>query len=369
MKDLLKRCAVIVGVFSVIASAAPEVSFGGYLDADVWSDLTGMYYANQELDIGMSLKFTDNVSANVYATALGGAVPAGLTAAESRWVSFDFDGFDITFDTDIGSFSVGDLVYQFGGFNYYLYKRLSMITPESFTRGLSYSYTSGLFTGQLLAGIADAEGSNVADVQGVASLTFSESTSLGLYVGMQNDALSEFGDGTSIYAGASYNGAAGEMLSLKLDFGFNSFPGGEERTNVISVLFEPSISVGKFSTALTAFYCNDGEDDLNYSGLYFGLAGAEDEEGDPILAAGDEMFVYVEPGYSISDMLAVGLPLEYHAFNMADEDDNQFWVVPTFYVYPTDGVEWWLWGQMIAPITEEESELGWGVGSEIIVNF
>ena len=102
MKDLLKRCAVIVGVFSVMASAAPEVSFGGYLDADVWSDLTGMYYANQELDLGMSLKFTDKVSANVYATALGGMVPAGLTEAESRWVSFDFDGFDITFDTDIG---------------------------------------------------------------------------------------------------------------------------------------------------------------------------------------------------------------------------------------------------------------------------
>jgi len=356
MKDLLKRCAVVVGVLSVMASAAPEVSFGGYLDADVWGDLAGMYYANSELDLGMSLKFSDKVAAHVYTTvnsgAIGGGIPAGLGDPASRWQEMLFDGFDITFDTDYGSFAVGDLVYQFGKFNYYIYKRKSMITPESFTRGLSYSITSGMFTGQLLAGIADADGST-ADVQGVANLAFSESSSLGLYVGMQNNAMLETADGIDLYAGAEYLGAVGEMLSLKLDLGYKKL-GGEDGLNVVSVLFEPSLSMGKFSTALTAFYCYDGDDDV---------MGAYD-----LFTLGDEMFVYVEPGYSISDMLAVGLPLEYHAVDLANEDDNQFWAVPTLYVYPTEGVEWWIWGQMVAPLMED-ADLGWGVGSEIIVNF
>ena len=358
MKDLLKRCAVIVGVCSIVASAAPEVSFGGYLDADVWGDLTGMYYTNSELDLGMSLKFSDKVSAHVYSTVWSkngehqGSIPAGFAPPDERWLAVAFDGFDITFDTDYGSFAVGDLVYQFGKFNYYLYKRLSMITAESFARGLSYSVTSGMFTGQILAGISDLN-SNTADVQGVANLAFNESNSLGIYVGMQNNAMLEMADGTNFYAGAEFNGAVGEMLSLKFDLGYKKLP-GDDGLNIVSVLFEPSLSLGKFSTALTAFYSYDGDDDVVAVVDQFGF--------------GDEMFVYVEPGYSFTDMFAFGLPLEYHSFDMANEDDNQFWAVPTFYIYPTDGVEWWLWGQMIAPLLED-ADLGWGVGSEIIVNF
>jgi hypothetical protein len=359
MKGLMKKCAVIVGVCSIMAYAAPEVSFGGYLDADVWGDLTGVYFANSELDLGMSLKFSEKVAAHVYSTVWSangehpGSIPAGLAPPDERWLAVVFDGFDITFDTDYGSFAVGDLVYQYGKFNYYLYKRLSMITPESFSRGLSYSISSGMISAQLLAGIADRN-SSTADVQGMANVTFSESASLGVYVGIQNDAMYEIADGTDFYGGLEFNGAAGEMLSLKFDLGYKKLA-GEDGLSAVSVLFEPSLSVGKFSTALSAFYSYDGDDDV--------VGAAE------LFNVGDEMFVYVEPGYSFTDMFAAGLPLEYHAFDMANEDDNQFWAVPTFYVYPTDGIEWWLWGQMIAPLTDEEEDLGWGVGSEIIVNF
>lgn len=358
MNGLLKKCAVIVGVCSIMVYSAPEVSFGGYLDADVWGDLTGMYYTNSELDLGMSLQFSEKVAAHVYSTVnsafIGGGIPAGPAPAdaENRWLDMYFDGFDITFDTDYGSFTVGDLVYQYGTFNYYLYKRLSMITPESFSRGLSYSISSGMISAQLLAGIADRN-TSTADVQGVLNLAFSESNTLGIYIGMQNDAVYEFADGTDFYAGAEFDGTAGDMLSLKFDLGYKKLA-GEDGLSVISVLFEPSLSLGKFSTALSAFYSYDGDEAVNGAKDLFGL--------------GDEMFVYVEPGYSFTDMFAAGLPLEYHAFDITNEDDNEFWAVPTFYVYPTDGVQWWLWGQMIAPLVED-ADLGWGVGSEIIVNF
>ena len=80
------------------------------------------------------------------------------------------------------------------------------------------------------------------------------------------------------------------------------------------------------------------------------------------------MFFYVEPGYSFTDNFAVGLPLEYHAVDMDDEDDDAFWIVPTFYIYPFENVQWWLWGQVVLP-TVENADPAYGAGSEIIVEF
>lgn len=64
-----KILSFLTGVFfTALNAASPQVDFNGYLDADVWADLTGKYYVNSELDLGMSLKFNDKVSAHVYAT-------------------------------------------------------------------------------------------------------------------------------------------------------------------------------------------------------------------------------------------------------------------------------------------------------------
>jgi hypothetical protein len=346
-------------VFSALtaAAAAPEISFTGYLDADVWGDGTGSYYTNSELDLGMSLKFDEKVSAHVYATVWSangptpGGIPAGYAPPNERWLSVLFDGFDITYTTNFGTFTAGDLVYQYGKFNYYFYKRLSMITVESFSRGLRYSVGNETVTQEFLLGIADRN-STTADVQGVTNITMGEEQSIGIYYGMKNDARLDFSEGTDGYAGAEYRGTFGGMLTIKADAGYMSLA-GEERSDIVTLLLEPSLTIDKFSLAFTGFIMLDDDTLVNSA---------------PLFRLGDEMFVYIEPGYSFNDNIACGLPLEYHAADLADEDDNAFWVVPTLYIYPYKNVQWWIWGQVVK-YTAGDVDNGYGFGSEIIVTF
>lgn len=355
----------LIGVFfTALNAASPQIDFSGYLDADVWADLKGRYYANSELDLGMSLKFNDKVSAHVYATVNSannanspGRVPAGIGNPSDRWLDMKFDGFDMTFFSSIGTFSVGDLVYQYGKFNYYYYKRLSMITPEGFTRGVRYSIGNDHITQEVTAGISDL-GETIADVQGVTNLTIAEKHLLSLSYGIQNNSMLSFSTGSKIFTGVEYLGKFGEVLSLKADFGYINFP-GEERKNVFTFLVEPLLSFGKFTTAMTAYTMLD-PDSAN-----------TDLAASPLFGINDEFFFYIEPGFSFTENFAVGLPLEIHGMDLENKDDNSIWAVPTLYIYPTENVQWWLWGQVVVPVAENSAidDLLYGIGSEIIVSF
>jgi hypothetical protein len=355
----LKVIATMVAACSVVSlvmAEGPEVSTSGYLDADVWADFNGKYYTNTELDLGLTVKFTDAVSAHVYATATsalsGGQIPAGYGAPDTRWLSVDFDGYDITYASPAGIFTVGDIVFQYGKFNYYIYKRLSMITGESFSRGIKYGVGNDVFTQELQVGVADID-SFTADVNGASYVTISEGQSVGVFYGIRGSSKLDFKTGSTFFAGAEYKGGIGEAVALKLDVGFRSIP-GDERTSLTTILFEPALTLGKFTTALTAFIGIDDVDSVNVAAEEFGIA--------------DEMFFYVEPGYSFTDVIALGLPLEYHDPVIDMEDDASIWIVPTLYVYPASNVQWWLWGQIGIP-TAEESDPFYGFGSEIIVTF
>ncbi len=382
--------ALIVGF---TASAQPEVEFSGFLDADVWTDFEGSFFTNHELDLGMGIGFTENVAAHVYVTMTAGSVPAGGGRAAERWGAVAFDGVDIEIGTDFGTFTVGDLVYQYGGFNYYLYKRLSMITTESFTRGIQYSLGNDMISQTLLVGAADVADeivdikssyviqgdtagdsltvleeitsdsamANVLDIGGATALSFSEAMSVGVFYGTRVDIYNGFEETGMIYAGAEFLGTFGEALALKADIGLLNLPKPEvnddgemvyERSMVTSFLIEPALTLDKFSTAASFFTLLDP--DTLGGAAYYGL--------------GDEMFVYVEPGYAFTDMLALGLPIEYHAFMLDNEDDDEFWLVPTFYVLPADGVQWWIWGQYAHKL-DDKLDPGFGLGSELIVEF
>jgi hypothetical protein len=354
-------------LLSSVVSAAPEVSFSGYLDADGWADFTGKYYTNTELDLGLAVKFSDAVSAHVYATANGvysksaiGNVPAGYGKPAERWLTMNFDGFDLTYASPFGTFAVGDIVYQYGKFNYYYYKRFSMITKESFSRGIKYSVGNDKFTQDLQIGIADLDDFST-DVNGASSIKFSESQNVGVFYGIRGSSQLSFKEGHNFFAGVEYKGSFGDVLSLKLDVGYNSLA-GEKRTNLTTFLLEPSLAFGKFTVAATAFLGLDDVDSVNTASKVFSV--------NDKITFNDEMFFYVEPGYTFNDYLGVGLPLEYHdpIIDTEKEAFEAFWVVPTFYIYPTENVQWWLWGQMVAP-TAKDSDLGWGFGSEIIVTF
>lgn len=350
-------------------SAEPSVSFSGYLDSDVWTDFAGSFFSNDELDFGMNVKFSDKVSVGVCATVVSGSVPAGpglpggstqaglyiigsdtleITDDYSRWVAIAFDGITLSYESAIGTFSVGDLVYQYGAFNYYLYKRLSMITSESFTRGLQYDFGGDVVSQTVLIGSADMDA--VGDIGGATNVAIGDDHGIGVYYGLRGSVVESFEDATTVYAGLEYTGAFGDAFELKLDIGYQNLA-GPDRANTVSLLLEPSLSLGKFSLALSYYQFID-----------------PDETGSSFV--GEDMFVYLEPGISIADPFAVGLPLELHAMGPVDAlaDDGQFWAVPTAYIYPVDGVEWWVWGQVIVPLADA-GDVGFGLGSEVIVEF
>lgn len=359
----MKKAVMFGAALSLILTtgvvAQPTVSFSGFLDADVWTDFEGNFFANQELDVGMSVGFTESVSANLYVTMESGSVPAGGANPADRWVSVDFDGVDLTFATGFGEFTVGDLVYQFGGFNYYGYKRLSMITPENFTRGVQYTYSSEMFTQSLLTGVANVDMST-GDVVGVSEISFAEEMGVSLYYGLRGSVMDGFENMGVFFGGLEFLGTFAEALEVKADVGYQSL-GGD--ANTFAILVEPLLTIGGFSTALSYYQFIDPDD----TGANF---------------VGDDMFVYVEPGYAFNDYLAFGLPLEYHEGAMdemmdaSDEEveDASIWVVPTLYVYPTDGAQWWFWGGATIPLDEKDvdgadTEVGFSLGSEIIVEF
>lgn len=349
-------CAAVI----TVQAEGPSVSFNGYLDADAWADMKGSYYTNTELDLGLTATFTDKVSAHVYATARGGIVPAGYGAPNDRWVDLDFDGYDVTYASKIGTFTVGDLVFQYGKFNYYFYKRSSMITNENFSRGVKYGNGNDNISTELMVGVsdvADDSGNVLSDVQGVTKVTVSENHNVSAFYGIRANSALDFKTGTNFFAGLEYNGSIGAAAKIKFDFGYQSLKAADsasDRANVITLLLEPSLTLGKFSLAMT-FYGMIDPDSANLSAPIFNNVA-------------DEWFVYAEPGVTFNDYLALGLPIEYHGFYADVKDDDQFWLVPTFYVYPTKNVQWWIWGQMVVP-NAESAELGWAAGSEIIVTF
>jgi hypothetical protein len=369
--------AACVMVVAASVAAKPAVEFGGYLDSDVWTNFRGDFFSNDELDLWMDVVFSEKVSASVCATIFNGSVPAryglpggssttrhivgvdtlfldtiDITEHYSRWVSVLFDGVSLSYASPFGTFTVGDLVYQYGGFSYYFYKRLSMITPENFTRGIQYTLGGDKVSQDILIGSADAD--HYGDIVGATSIALGENASLGVYYGLRGSVVESFESVGEAFVGTELSGSLGEMLELKLDVGYRNVPKEGDtavtRANTFALLVEPALTFGDFSTAFSVYTFID-----------------PDTTGtNPV---GDEFYAYVEPGYAFTDHFAVGLPLEIHAGDTEDfTGTGSFWVVPTFYVYPTDGVEWWLWGQAVAYL-DGTTERDLALGSEIIVEF
>jgi hypothetical protein len=361
----LKSIAIICSATAVIFADGPSVTFTGYLDADAVADFKGKYYANTELDLGMTASFSDNVSAHVYTTVNNvyspsglGNVPAGVGEPDERWLDVKFDGFDITYASKLGTFTVGDIVYQYGKFNYYVYKRFSMITNENFSRGVKYGIGNELVSTELQVGITDLDNSS-GDIQGTTKFCLGKNHSLAAYYGVRGSSLSSFETGSDFFAGAEYLGTFGDAFKLKFDFGLQNVRAAsksEDRPTVMSLLLEPSFAFDKFSVAATGFLMID-PDTINSlaAPLYSKVL--------------DEGFLYIEPGYAFNDYISVGLPIEVHAREIDVKNDDEFWLVPTLYVYPAKNVQWWIWGQMVNYFRNSHLDPAFYAGSEIIVTF
>jgi hypothetical protein len=352
---------------------AADISFSGYLDSDMWSDFSGNLYTNDELDLATNISFTDNVDAHVYTTVATGSVPAGSGEPGQRWAAVAFDGVDVTIATPKGTIGVGDLVYQYGGFDYYLYKRLSMVTPESFLRGVSYAIETDRLSQTVLLGVGDAPNTvysynvaaiggdtisvagdsvatdrNQATIAGETGIGVGESYTLRLYASVHSDITARFEDTGMLSLGSRLEGRLAELLSFHTTVGFMA---GPSQSRGLTLLIEPALSLEKYSLAASVY-------------SFFDL-----EDGAALNPVNDEFFVYIEPGIQLATPFALGLPLEIHTPDMSALDtEGEFWGVPTMYIYPSDGVQWWLWAQAIVPF-DADRDLAYAVGSEIIVEF
>jgi len=345
IRTTFTKALAAVGLAGVSIYAA-EVSISGGLDADMAGDWNNdesyfEFQSNNELDLTLGVQFSENVTVEAYATTVTGTLPYGGGAVEDRWGSFDFDGLTLLWDvSDMLSLSVGDLVFYEGGPSYYTYKTYASVIPETFTRGVQFD----------VSGLSFAFGS--ADVTGAAGAP----TVLDAYLAytLESDAfmLKPFAftridqaDDLAIAAGVSTSVSAGD-LGVDATVGINKVGEGDVAT---SILVEPSIGMGDMSVAGSFYYAilpDDGS-----------TVGSIPEEG----------YFYVEPGMSLSDGFAVGLPLEFH-LGAKDVDDESIWVVPTAYFYPAEDVEWWVWAGAVIP-TYDDGETAFSIGSEVIASF
>jgi hypothetical protein len=136
------------------------------------------------------------------------------------------------------------------------------------------------------------------------------------------------------------------------------------------LLVEPSWSHGRYTVSGTIFYNEKGANpapNVPATTLPSPLA----DSVSTLLRGGratfDDFFVYVEPGMSLNKTVSVGLPLEYHIPSLDADVGNAFWAVPTLYVYPGAGVEWWIWAQGVFPAAGGSPDLS--ADSEIIFRF
>ncbi|MCD6023741.1 MAG: hypothetical protein K0Q91_657 [Fibrobacteria bacterium] len=375
--NLMAAAGLLGASLAAGQDARPSVSFSGYVDADFVTTFSGggvqdpIHTTGLEIDLTTTVTFSRRLNAVIYTTMNDGIVPA--QGAGKTWDDVNFDGATLNWlYNDKLTIYAGDLIYGTGYFNYYGNKRSAVVVGEHAARGAGFSY-GGLTvtTGVSDLGAADSTGP-------LLSRTWSTFLKYDLALGASGGTLTPSFKYTAGAAGAtpfvgglSYDGKFGG-LSLSTDVAVNYYSASFDPGYL--ALFEPSFASGSFSIAATVFYNKKGGqsgDTLLAPNNPSTTLGPDAGEGG--LARGklfDDFFVYVEPGFSLSDTYALGLPLEYHQPDLdADGEPGEgIWVVPTFYVYPGPGVQWWLWAGVVIP-TASGLDPAYSAGSEIIFKF
>jgi hypothetical protein len=357
--------------------ARPSVSFSGYVDADFVTTFAGggvsdpSHLTGLEIDLTTTVTFSPRLNAVIYTTMNDGIVPA--QGAGKTWDDVNFDGATLNWlYSPKTTLYAGDLIYGTGYFNYYGHKRSAVVVGEHAVRGAGFTHGGlTMSTGVADMGAADSTGPR-------PSTTWSTFIKYDLALGAAGGILTpslKYTAGvpgaTPVVGGLSYDGKFG-ALALSADVAANYYNSSFDPGYL--VLVEPAFSSGKFSLAGSVFYNKKGGQSggavmapNNPSTTLPADAGENDSLGTKPF---DDFFVYIEPGFSFSDTYAFGLPLEYHQpdLDVDGEPSEGIWVVPTFYVYPGSGVQWWLWAGVVIP-TASGLDPAYSAGSEIIFKF
>ena len=328
-------------------SLAADVSFSGSLEADYGTyfdkDFVVDNRANQDLGIDMNVGLDENVSATAsFSTQStynsGDSVIASsqmrsrfasteMGDSENRWGPVNFDGITLRWQFQKEAALVfGDLSYAMGGFDYYFWRNTAnyaAVLEDQGLRGLGVEVGDG---GRLYVGASDNN-----DKSGVvyASYPFAmiNRTDNKLVITPSFDAIKgggrdhRFTFGTEIAYSRSYTDV---NYAVRGAWGTRPFHGDYVNT----FLVEPSLAVGNFALAGTAYFAVLADGDS--------LASAQ-------TAAPEERLVYAEPSYSLNKNFTLGLAGEWHDPDSEEDSDEWTTVSPTLYVYPTAGMEMVFW--------------------------
>jgi hypothetical protein len=302
----------------------------------------------------------------IYTTMTDGVVPA--QGADATWAPVRFDGAALNwaYNDDL-TLHVGDIIPGVGYFNYYLNKRAAVVVGERALRGVGADWKGlSVATGVSGLGATDTSGNPVPATQWSTFVKYDYA--LAPNMTLTPAVKQTFATGaTPVEGGLSFKGSFGEY-ALKADVAANYWSSDYDLG--YTLLVEPSWAHDTYTVAATIFYNEKGTKaapNVPTTTLPSPLA----DSVSTLLRGGratfDDFFVYVEPGMSLGKTFSVGLPLEYHVPSLDADVGNAFWAVPTLYIYPGSGVEWWLWAQGVFPVAGGSADLY--AGSEIIFRF
>ncbi|MGL1933503.1 MAG: hypothetical protein OCD01_00710 [Fibrobacterales bacterium] len=333
--SILKKSLMGLALAATTMYAA-EVGFSGYIlggSGGVVNSEDGTIDHSEyhEIDLTTSLKFSEKVSVDLYTTMnnIDGD-------SEKRWGSVDFDGVTLNYGTDFGTVMVGDLIYNSEKMSYYILKRKSTVLQEFATRGL------GLSTEALTAYLGGLGGTDAALYASYAITAGDLSATPYVHAIL--------GDETPVTAGADLAYTAG-AFGLKSSIGVHTAK-DMDATPVFTI--DPSIDLGSVNVVASFYMAVLGD---NPAGL--------DQ-----LPTSEEMFLYVEPGVPVNDVVSVGLPLEYHAGDK-DAESAMIGTYPTAYFSVADDASFLLWAgvdQGIGDVNKDE-DATISFGTELTASF
>jgi hypothetical protein len=371
----LITATVLLGAGASSAQEAkPGIAFSGYVDADFVTTFSPggvsdpVHTTGLEIDLTTTLTFSPKLNAVIYTTMNDGIVPA--QGAGRTWDDVNFDGVAFNWQhSPRTTVMVGDLIYGTGYFNYYGNKRSAVVVGEHAVRGAGFTYAGfTLTTGAANLGAVDTAGTPLRTEAWGTFAKYDFAFGKGLVLTPSAKVVLGVDGATPVNAGLSFDGKFGG-LTLSADLAVDYYSADYDPG--FAFLLEPLYASGDFSLASTIFYNKKGRsaaDSLSPSTPT--TTSAQDAGEGSLLApkAFDDLLVYLEPGFTLSETYAVGLPLEYHDPDL-DLSKNEFlFVAPTFYVYPGASVQWWLWAGVTVP-TAGGADPSYSAGSEIIFKF
>jgi len=360
----------------------PSIQFNGTVDADFTTSFAGgalqdpIHKTGLEIDLTTTVTFSPKLNAVIATTMNDGIVPG--QGAGRTWDDVNFDGVQLNWQYDDKTrVTVGDITQGVGYFNYYGYKRTAIAVGEHSLRGAGIArgaWTVSTGATNLGAVALDSLGAVAYDSLGrttpVATRAWATFAKYDFAFGngaVLTPSLKYTGGipGSSLVnAGLSYDARFG-AVTLSSDLAVNADPAAGTDVGY-AVLIEPTYASGRFTLASTLFYKSSGANPSANAPTSTLPADAGENSVLPPKPL-DDLLVYVEPGFTLSDNYAVGLPLEYHDAT-TNANDESIAVVPTFYVYPGSGVQWWLWAGVSVP-TAGGGDPAYTAGSELIFRF